>query len=471
VSDHDDIKLIGDAGEEPAVSDDPAEHHSPPQQASGRSRLGRSLDVLEGGSGSRSSGGGSPGGASGGSGAGKGSGRGPSGAEPEEKRATWGWILLVAIVVALLLAKWTLLIAILGLAFLITVHEFGHFIMAKKLGMRVERFFVGFPPALWKRRRGETEYGIGMIPLGGFCKISGMSEEEELADEVLPRAYFNQPVWKRNVVIAAGPVMNILAAVLILFVFLLARGTVTPTLTLEEVVKGTPGAQAGLVPGDTLLSGRVAPEADGQTQPFTRFQSWDDATAFFRAHPEQAVELRYRPAGGGPAETVEVELTRNPSDQESGYLGVRSTGEADRPAPWTAAWMAVKGTGDVIAKTFQGFWWLMSGRVSATGPEGAVGPVGIVQVSAQAVQQDLYPVLLAFISVNLGILNLIPILPFDGGHIFFNTLESIRGRKVSSRVMERAAAVGVVLLLTLFVFLTFNDIRRLFGVALGSWLF
>jgi regulator of sigma E protease len=460
VTDRDDIKLIGDPGEEPVVSDDPAGRPKPQQQTGGRGRLGRSLDMLEGGSGSRSSGDDPSGGGS--SGGGKGSGRAPSGAEPQEKRATWGWILLVAIVVALLLAKWTLLIAILGLAFLITVHEFGHFIMAKKLGMRVERFFVGFPPALWKRRRGETEYGIGMIPLGGFCKISGMSEEEELPDEVLPRAYYNQPVWKRNVVIAAGPVMNILAAVLILFVFLLARGTVTPTLTLEEVVKGTPGAQAGLVPGDTLLAGRVAPAAGEEAQPFTRFQSWDAATAFFRAHPEQTVELRYRPAGGG-TETVEVELARNPSDQKSGYLGVRSTGEADRPAPWTAAWMAVKGTGDVIAKTFQGFWWLMSGRISATGPDGAVGPVGIVQVSAQAVQQNLYPVLLAFISVNLGILNLIPILPFDGGHIFFNTLESIRGRKVSPRVMERAAAVGVVLLLTLFVFLTFNDIRRLFG--------
>jgi regulator of sigma E protease len=418
----------------------------------------------------------------------RGNGRSGQGGEPQEKRAGWGWILLLAIVVALILAKWTLLIAILGLAFLITVHELGHFLFAKKLGMRVERFYVGFPPALWRRRRGETEYGIGLIPLGGFCKISGMSEEEELPEEALPRAYFNQPVWKRNVVIAAGPLMNIVAAVLILFVFLLARGTVTPTLTLEEVVKGTPAAEAGLEPGDTLVGGRVVLTDGGQPPAFTRFHTWDDATTFFKANPNTLVELQYRPAGGqqsgggggqgsensaavsGPVQTVELRLGRNPSDKQTGYLGVRSTGESSRPMPWTAAWLAAKGTGDVVVKTFQGFWWLISGRINATGPEGAVGPVGIVQVSAQAVQQDIYPVLLAFISVNLGILNLIPILPFDGGHIFFNTLESIRGRKTSPRVMERAAAVGVVLLLTLFVFLTFNDIKRLFGIALGAWL-
>jgi len=406
------------------------------------------------------------------------------GARKEEKASTWGWILLVAIVVALIFAKWTLLVAILGLAFLITVHEFGHFIFAKKLGMRVERFYVGFPPAAWKHVRGETEYGIGLIPLGGFCKISGMSEEEDLPKEVLPRAYFNQPVWKRNVVIAAGPLMNIVAAVLIIFVFLLARGTVTPTLTLDEVLKGTPAAEVGLGPGDTLVGGRVVTAEGEPEQPFTRFHTWDDATSFFQANPETLVELQYRPAvhgagstgnsgasGESSVQTIEVRLARNPSDKTQGYLGVGPVGETHRAMPWTAAWLALKDTGDVIVKTFQGFWWLLSGQISVTGPDGAVGPVGIVKVSAQAVQQDIYPVLLAFISVNLGILNLIPILPFDGGHILFNTLESIRGRKVSTRVMERTAAVGVVLLLTLFVFLTFNDIKRLFGAVAWAWPF
>ena len=384
-----------------------------------------------------------------------------------ETASRWGWVLLAGVIVALVLAKWTLLIAILGLAFLITVHEFGHFVFAKLFGMRVERFYVGFPPAAWKRRRNETEYGIGLIPLGGFCKISGMSEDEDLPDDVKPRAYYNQPVWKRNLTIFAGPLFNFLAAIVILLVFLLAQGIVTPTLKLDEVVQTvkvgnatqqTPAGKIGLQSGDTLLGAKLASAAG----PIPEWKQWSDATAFFQAHPNEAIDLMFRTPQGA-VKTVRVTLAPNPADPTTGYLGVRAVQESRRPMPWTAAWLAVKGTGDVIAKTFQGLYWLISGRISATGPDGAAGPVGIISISSQAVQQNWYPVLLALLSVNLGIINLLPILPFDGGHIFFNTLERVRGRKLSQRVMERIAAVGVALLLGLFVFLTFNDIRRLFG--------
>lgn len=417
---------------------------------------------------------------------------GPRAGSSGERQSWWGWLLLIAIVVTLLLAKWTLLVAIIGLAFLITVHELGHFLLAKKLGMRVERFYIGFPPAIWRHKRGETEYGIGMVPLGGFCKISGMSEEEELPPDALPRAYYNQPVWKRNLAIVAGPLMNVVTAVAILFVFLLAQGTVTPTLTLGEVVPGSPGARAGLQPGDTLMAGRVAGDGSSGVSAWKRFRTWDDASAFLAAHPDTTVELRYRPAaqsggasseeahgadsseatagddaseavGDGPVRTVLVRLGRNPADESAGYLGVRAGQARDRPAPWTAAWLAVKGSGEIIVRTFQGFWMLLSGQVDATGPNGAAGPIGIVDVSSRAVQQGFYPILLALLSVNLAIINLIPILPFDGGHILLNIIESIRGRKVSPRVMERFATIGVVLVLALFLFLTLGDVRRLLG--------
>ena len=113
--------------------------------------------------------------------------------------------------------------------------------------------------------------------------------------------------------------------------------------------------------------------------------------------------------------------------------------------------------------TFTGFWWLLSGKISATGPDGAVGPVGIIDVSRQAVQQNWYPILLAFLSFNLGLINLLPILPFDGGHIAMNIVERIRGRRLDTRVFERLVAFGTVLLVMLFIFLTFNDLKRLFG--------
>ena len=353
-----------------------------------------------------------------------------------------------------------LLVAILGLALLIMVHELGHFLVAKLFGMRVEKFYIGFPPAAWKRRRGETEYGVGLIPLGGFCKISGMSEAEKLPDEVKPRAYYAQPVWKRNLVIFAGPFMNFVAAVLIVFVFLLAQGTVQPTLRVAQVVrtlsvKGaevqTPAAKAGLTPGITLVG------ADGG-----RWTDWAQASSYFQSHLGRTFQLTYLTASG-QARTVAVTPAASPDEAGKGFLGVRADVTHQRPAPWRAGWMAVTGSADIFVKTFQGLWQVVTGKIDPAGSDGATGVVGIVSISQQAVRQSWYPVLLAFLSINLGIINLFPILPFDGGHIFFNTVESVRGRKVDRRTLERFVAVGTTLLVALFVYLTFNDIKRLFG--------
>ena len=160
-------------------------------------------------------------------------------------RALSPWSLLLggAVLAALVLGQWVWLIAILGLALLITVHEFGHFIAAKSFGMRVEKFYVGFPPAALRRTWGETEYGIGIIPLGGFCKISGMTPEEEVPDDTGDRVYYKKAVWKRNITIAAGPLMNFLAAAVILVLFVGIQGVATATLTLDEVVPGDAGGQ------------------------------------------------------------------------------------------------------------------------------------------------------------------------------------------------------------------------------------
>ncbi len=172
---------------------------------------------------------------------------------PPRTLSPWSLLLGGAVLAALLLGQWVWLVAILGLALLITVHEFGHFIAAKSFGMRVEKFYVGFPPAALRRTWGETEYGIGIIPLGGFCKISGMMPEEEVPEDTGDRVYYKKAIWKRNVTIAAGPLMNFLAAAVILVLFVGIQGVATATLTLDEVVKGDPAAKAGLVAGDTLV--------------------------------------------------------------------------------------------------------------------------------------------------------------------------------------------------------------------------
>ena len=445
---------------------------------------------------------------------------------PEKTQRTlspWSLLLGGAVVLALLLGQWVWLVAILGLALLITVHEFGHFIAAKSFGMRVEKFYVGFPPAALRRTWGETEYGIGIIPLGGFCKISGMTPEEPVGDGVVDElladaedgrlertytvaelddaltelqgridsataedgagdelevpewrrlqgvleeqragllapdgagdpVYYKKPIWKRNVTIAAGPLMNFVAAAVIMILFIGIQGVPKASLTLDEVVKGAPAAKAGLVAGDTLIG------VDGKT-----WTSWDQASAFFRGNLGKTVALSYTPKGGGPERTVQVTLIENPQAPGSGYLGVRAGVVKDTPGPLGAVKLGLSGFRDVVVGTFTGFWWLLSGKISATGPDGAVGPVGIIDVSRQAVQQSWYPILLAFLSFNLGLINLLPILPFDGGHIAMNVVEKIRGRRVNTRVFERMVAFGTVLLVMLFIFLTFNDVKRLFG--------
>jgi len=375
-------------------------------------------------------------------------------APPDDRRSlnTWSIVFVAGIAFALVMGQWTLLVAILGLAFLITIHEFGHFIAAKAFGMRVEKFYVGFPPAAWKKTRGETEYGVGIIPLGGFCKISGMTPEEEVPDDTGDRVYYKAPIWKRNLTIFAGPFMNLVAAVVILFVFLLVQGTTTATLTLDEVVADTPAAAVGLKPGDTVVG------ADGKT-----FEDWRQASEYFRANPGETIELTYVPAGGEAEKTVSVTLEEHPDAPGQGYLGVRAGTVTERPGVARAFWLGLVGLKDVTWGVFYGMYLLASGAIDATGPEGAVGPVGIIDVSGDAVRQGWYPILLAFLSANLAIINLLPILPFDGGHIFFNTVEKIRGRRMSPKVLERVVAFGVTLLILLFVLLTFNDIRRIFG--------
>ncbi len=206
---------------------------------------------------------------------GRGRGRSGGGSADAKPRALSPWSILLAggIVVALLFGQWPIVVGILGLAALITIHEFGHFIAAKSFGMRVEKFYIGFPPAALRRTWGETEYGIGIIPLGGFCKISGMTPEETMkvvgADgETIDvpvtedRAYYKQAVWKRNVTIAAGPFMNFLAAAAIIVLFVGIAGIPKASLKLARSRAGEPGREGRAHGGRHARRRRRAPLDD-----------------------------------------------------------------------------------------------------------------------------------------------------------------------------------------------------------------
>lgn len=375
---------------------------------------------------------------------------------PARAVSPWSLLLGIAVLATIVMGQWVWLVAVLGLALLIMVHELGHFLAAKAFGMRVEKFYLGFPPAALRHTYGETEYGIGIIPLGGFCKISGMTPEEEVPDGTGDRVYHKKAVWKRNITIAAGPLMNVLAAFVILVLFFGIQGVTTATLTLDEVGPGTPAAKAGLKVGDTLIG------ADGR-----RWTTWDEAAAYFRAHMDDTIRLTYEREGADGVVTrqsVKVKLVEHPEDPGKGYLGVSARAVRERPGVVRAVTLGATGFREVVVGTFKGFWMLFTGQIDVTGENGAVGPVGIIDVSREAVQQSWYPILLAYLSFNLGLINLLPMLPFDGGHLVINTVEGIRGgRRLNQQLLERLVTVGTVLLVTLFLLLTFNDVKRLFG--------
>jgi regulator of sigma E protease len=353
------------------------------------------------------------------------------------------------------------LLAFAGFAVLIILHEFGHFAAAKATGMRVERFFLFFPPKLVSKRRGETEYGIGAIPLGGFVKITGMNPEEELPPEVAPRAYYQQPVWKRIVVIGAGPAVNILIAFVLLFILAFGVRDVTPSV--GEIVPGSVAA-ATLQPGDRVVA------VDGHSyrdaaleQRLSRF-AHDVASHRCNGKPTDGCRattpVKLRIERGGRQLTL---LVRPRYDSAIGRtrLGFSYGSHAVHPGPAGAAdravdfmWLVTHKTATVFAQIFDS---QQRKQVS--------GVVGSYEVTRQAISFSAREALtlLAVISLSLGLINLFPFLPLDGGHIFWSLVEKVRGRPVPFQVMERAGALGFVLVLMLFFIGLSNDIGRLTG--------
>jgi regulator of sigma E protease len=355
--------------------------------------------------------------------------------------------------------NWVLIF--LGFSLLIVLHEAGHFFAAKATGMRVERFFLFFPPKLVSARRGETEYGVGAIPAGGFVKISGMNPDEELPAGEEHRGYYRQPVWKRIVVIGAGPAVNIVLAFAILFV--LALGASDPTQTVDEVVPGSPAAEV-LRPGDRILAidGKSYPNADAET----RLERFFDDVGSHKCAGRQVdgcraatpAELRIERAGQVKTISVRPEYDEAAGRTRIGFsygtepADLGAGGAAERAAD--AIWLVTGKTVTVFANLFD-----------SEQRKEVSGVVGVSDVANQTIGIGTREALtlLAIVSLSLGLINLFPFLPLDGGHIFWSLVEKVRGRPVPFRVMERAGALGFVLVIMLFFLGLTNDIGRLTG--------
>jgi regulator of sigma E protease len=355
------------------------------------------------------------------------------------------------------------LLAFLGFAALIVLHEAGHFAAAKAVGMRVERFALFFPPLIARRRRGETEYAIGAIPLGGYVKITGMNPAEEIAPEVAHRAYFRQPVWKRIVVIAAGPAVNIVLAFLILAGIYWANGTTEPPPRVAEVSARTPAARV-LQPGDVLVSvdGR-APAGDDlreQNQAISRQIAGHRCAGAPRPGCRAAEPVTLVIRRGGELRTVRATPVYD-AEARRPLLGFSFGGTAYPAGPLRAAGLSVETMWSITTTTVS----TIAGIFEAEKREQISGVVGSYEVTRQSIQVSLTQsmFLLAVISLSLGVINLFPFLPLDGGHIFWALAEKVRGKAIPFATMERAGFVGFALVMVLFVIGFTNDLERLMG--------
>jgi regulator of sigma E protease len=352
-------------------------------------------------------------------------------------------------------------LAFAGFAALIVLHESGHFVAAKATGMRVERFSLFFGPMIFKFRRGETEYGVGVIPLGGYVRITGMSPHEELPEDVARRAYLRQPVWKRIVVITAGPLMNVIIAFVILFALLWSRGIAHDTATTKVASIERHQPAAGLLHvGDRIVA------IDGRRGTAKRLIK--------RTRQHKC----YRPLVAGCTAVTQAKVT---VQRDGKLITVPIAPRYDPVARHMRLGFSFAiqerieavGAGGAARRSVHEMWRVTTLTVSAIAKlfysekarKQVSGVVGSYEATRQSFEFDIAQALvfLAIISLSLAIVNLFPFLPLDGGHIFWAVAEKVRGRPIPFSVMERAGVVGFLLVLMLFAIGLSNDIGRLRG--------
>lgn len=348
----------------------------------------------------------------------------------------------------------TMLSAIVVLGVLIFVHELGHFLVAKRKGVGVKRFSLGFGPKLVGRKIGETEYLISAVPLGGYVKMLGEAPGEEVAPDELARSFTHQTLWRRTQIVVAGPLFNLGFAVFA-FALIFFLGFPVLTATVGEVKEGFPAAQGGLKGGDRVVAIDGVPVAN-----------WEKMAGLIRR--STADELRLTVSREGR----EVELSMRPRMDEVStpfgekvrvrVIGISPSGvfvKERSPNPIVALYKGAERTAKMTVLIVVGLVKLLQGIVPASD---LGGPLLIAKLAGESAKGGLITLLhfMAFLSVNLAILNLLPIPVLDGGHLAFFAVEGIIGRPVSLKKREFAQQVGLFLLIMLMVFVFYNDLSR-----------
>jgi regulator of sigma E protease len=344
---------------------------------------------------------------------------------------------------------------VVSLGILIFIHEFGHFLAAKVFKIKVERFSLGFGPRLLGREVGDTDYRISAFPLGGYVKMLGESADEEVPEELLPVSFSHQPLHRRIAIVAAGPGSNLLLAVFIYTLIFALFGLTKTTTDIGSVTPESPAAAVGLQTDDKVLA------VDG-----VPVQEWNQLSTLIQESGGKPIQLKVQ--RGDDVLTVqltpEIKQTRTILGEEVSrpLIGIVASNNfvVEKVNPFQAVYYAVIQTGSMIELTFVVLGKLIVGAIS---PKTLAGPIGIAQMSGQVAKAGPIAFLsfLALLSINLGILNLLPIPVLDGGHLLFFSIEGVMGKPLSIRKRELAQQVGLFLLIVLMVFVFYNDIYRL----------
>lgn len=340
--------------------------------------------------------------------------------------------------------------AIFVLGILIIVHEMGHFLMARRMGVGVEKFSIGFGPTIWSKKIGETEYIVAWVPLGGYVKMVGDEEGEESSN---PELAFNlKPVWRRIMVVAAGPLANLMFAALV-FSIIYMIGMAVPDTKIKEVLKGSPAESVGIKPGDRII------EIDGK-----EINNWNDIVESISDSPGVKVRLAVEREGGEILDftiTPETQTGKTLFGEEIqvGRIGVAPDNVFKRYGPVKSLYLGVKKTGEIIYITGLVIVKIFQNVVPANT---IGGPLMIFKIAGDSAEAGLLPLLMfiGVLSVNLGILNLLPVPILDGGHLVFFAIEGLIGKPVSLKGREIAQQVGLFMLIMLMVFAFYNDITR-----------
>jgi membrane-associated protease RseP (regulator of RpoE activity) len=382
-----------------------------------------------------------------------------------------------------------IVIFILAIIAVVMIHESGHFFMAKLFDFKVTKFFLGFGPTLWSVEKGETEYGVKAIPAGGFVKIIGMNPYEEVPPEDAPRSYPNKPRWQRALVIVAGSGTHFIVAFLILWVTAMTLGFPTGQATNEvaavNAVRGatTPALEAGVEPGDRIVGVGGEPTT-----------SWAEIRSYIRSHAGETATFTVQSDGEtrevgvqlGCALFDDIDLVdyapscdalRRPRAGETvtGFFGVQPEPEFAKKSflaafpdagakTWSAVVGSVQGIRDVFGMVFGGeLWHALAGEGERAPTDGPLGIVGAGRIAGESVATgnilDLLGLIIGF-TVFVGLMNLLPLPPLDGGHLAVLAWEGITRKTVDVRKLIPIAAAVISFFVLLFIAVLYLDLAR-----------